>query len=63
MLQNRLIRISVLSTRGEVTIPAHSNDAADLSPVAVAADTLYFSGGKYTFRGGDTDSRGICWDR
>ena len=35
------------------------NNTDHLAAVAVAADTLYFTGGYYTFRRGDTDSKRI----
>lgn len=42
----------------EVRLNTHQIDNPDLSVVAVAADNLYFMGGKYTFRGGDTNNIG-----
>jgi hypothetical protein len=58
MFQNKQIKIFVPHIPGEVCTSIQDNEIADLSTVAVAADTLYFTGGKYTFKGGDTDSRG-----
>jgi hypothetical protein len=55
---NRPVKISVRCTMQEVRLNTHQIDNPDLSVVAVAADNLYFMGGKYTFRGGDKDDIG-----
>ncbi len=47
----------------EVSLSIRRCDTSDIFVVMVAADTLYFTGGKYTFRGGDTDSIGILCAR
>lgn len=58
MYQSKAVMIFVSFVITEVRLSSASNYATYSSLAVVAGETLYFTGGSYTFRGGDTDVAG-----
>jgi hypothetical protein len=60
MCHKERIKIFVLHTLREVTLSFKQDmNVFDMFKAAIAGDILYLMGGKYTFKGGDTNNRGM----